>query len=268
MKLIDILVEELHKRGWWPDGAVECYWHRGFDVAHFYDSLRNEVPNPIYIRGASLCGGDSYGVVITREQYEAALAAKNDGLIEWGGGKIPVDNVTVVDIKFRSGVITSGVESGVYYWPRTGRESDIIAYRMHRPQKAEQAKADEETDLNECASQDAAPVWNGEGLPPVGCMCEISCAGDEWQSCKILFASNQLVFVKMKESGIEDAYSIGYVTFRPLRTEAERNRDAAVEQMMKFATIHTAKSLGLDLALRSCYDAIAAGKIPGLKLED
>ena len=94
---------------------------------------------------------------------DAALAAKNDGWIEWGGGRRPVDDVTEVDIKFRTGGIAYGVEAGKYYWPRTGREYDIIAYRLHKIQEAEQDKADDETDLNECIGQDAAQVWNGEG---------------------------------------------------------------------------------------------------------
>lgn len=115
------------------------------------------------------------------------------------------------------------------------------------------------------ASQKQA--WNGEGLPPVGVECECSWAGDEWQPCEMLFTSNQLVVVKLKESGIEDAYNIGDVTFRPLRTEAERKREVAID-----AILSDMRTIPCDLALRDevavIYDAIAAGKIPGVKLED
>ena len=62
-------------------------------------------------------------------------------------------------------------------------------------------------------------------IPPVGFVCERSWAGDEWQSCKILFASNHIVVVKLKESGMEDAYNLGDVTFRPIRSEADKKRD-------------------------------------------
>ena len=75
--------------------------------------------------------------------------------------------------------------------------------------------------------------WDGTGLPPVGCTCESSWAGDEWQLCEILFASNQFVVVKLKESGMEDAYSIGDVIFRPLRTEAER----AIDEMVRLSGV-------------------------------
>ena len=53
-----------------------------------------------------------------------------------------------------------------------------------------------------------------------------------------------------------------------MRSKAERKRDKAIEEMIKIATIYTTKSLGLDLALNSIYNAIAAGEITGVKLED
>lgn len=89
-----------------------------------------------------------------------------------------------------------------------------------------------------------ATGWDGTGLPPVGCTCESSWTGDEWQLCEILFASNQFVVVKLKESGMEDAYSIGDVTFRPLRTEAER----AIDEMVRLSGV----SVG---AAKILYDA-------------
>lgn len=70
------------------------------------------------------------------------------------------------------------------------------------------------------------------------------------------------------EVAIENYGDDSRLKFSPLRTEAERKRDAAIEEMIKIATIHTTKSLSLDLALNSVYNAIAAGKIPGVKLED
>lgn len=78
-----------------------------------------------------------------------------------------------------------------------------------------------------------ATGWDGTGLPPVGCTCESSWAGDEWQLCEILFASKQFVVVKLKESGVEDAYSIDDVTFRPLHTEAER----AIDEMVRLSGV-------------------------------
>lgn len=148
-------------------------------------------------------------------------------------------------------------------WNNDGSPLDIIAYRLHQPQEAVQPKADDEADLNECIGQDSATVWNGEGvIPPVGFVCERSWGGDEWQSCKILFASGQIVVVKLKESGMEDAYNIGDVTFRPtrqIRSEAELKREEAVKAIMLTGWCQS--------AAEEIYDLVAAGKVPGMKLE-
>lgn len=236
--------------------------------------------------------------ISTREQYESALAAKNEGWIEWGGGECPVPCGTIVDVKHRCGAVSENQQA----WPKRHKESDvmvnplsnagqafwrhensvmdIIAYRLHNTNEAEKVRAsawsayagiteaDDESDLNECIGQATWPLWNGEGLvPPVGCVCERSWAGDEWLSCRILFASDQIVVIKLEESGIEDAYNIGDVTFRPIRPEAERRRDDICDKIYGAMTNAKRKDNRSDMA-EEIYDAIAAGKIPGLRLED
>lgn len=143
-------------------------------------------------------------------------------------------------------------------------KNDIIAYRLHQPQKAEQAKAN----LSECIGNCAAPVWNGEGLPPFGCFCEVEdldgmLVYGQGESGEVIAHVENTAVIRM-------SYGLGCFEarfLRPLRTEAERKRDAVVEQMIKIATIYTTKSLSLDLALNSIYNAIAAGEITGVKLE-
>lgn len=237
--------------------------------------------------------GQWQSAIITREQYEAALAAKNEGWIEWDGGECPVPCGTIFDVKHRCGAVSENQQA----WPKRHKEShimvnplsnagqafwrhensvmDIIAYRLHQPKKSEQVRADAwnayagitepdgVADLNECIGQSPVPLWNGEGLPPVGCVCERSWAGDEWLRCEILFMSHQIVVVKLKESGIEDAYHIGDVAFRqvsPERTEAEIKREEAVKAI-------TLTGWCQDFA-EEIYDLVAAGKVPGMKLED
>lgn len=280
MKLIDMLIEETIKNGWsWPECAncitqdsdreiVSAACHP--DDAKFcsYRYGWNLKASRIESFESRILADDYATAIITREQYEAALA-KNDGWIEWGGGECPVQEGVLVEVKYRNEKdyhIKCVNRAGRWSWAHYGTGGDIIAYRLHNPREAAQTEADDEADLNECIGQDAAPVWNGEGLPPVGVECECSWCGDEWQPCKILFASNQIVVVKLKESGMDDAYNIGDVTFRPIRSEAERKRDEAVAQLNNFVAMG---KFALDEDLASAvYDAIAAGKIPGVKLED
>lgn len=278
MKLIDILVSSGDGMSLFglrtkylamdPDGRVY-----GYTEMPTPGIIGWSVPDNLYSTDGRGClikidrddvDGQWQSAIITREQYEAALSAKNEGWIEWGGGLIPVDVRSIVDVKFNNGNIHTNQLAGGYSWEHEWADSNIIAYRLHQPKEAEQAKADNEADLNECISQDAAPVWNGEGVTPqAGCMCELSWAGDEWQPCKILFISNQLV-VSLKESGIEEAYSISDVIFRPICSEAERKRDESLRVIYEILDAGT--STKQDAA--DIYDAIAAGKIPGVKLED
>lgn len=193
MKLIDLLVQELPKRGGWPKGAeyarVTGFGGEKLLVDFLFPEAYNKLSYSIGIIACHLidAGTDVDCHMIRRDSYESALAASQ------------------------------------------------------------------------------MPAWNGEGVPQVGCECECSWAGDEWQPCKILFTSNQFVVVKLKGSDMEDAYNIGDVTFRPLLTEADKRRDAATKAMQRAADDG---NNWIYSEYEIIYDAIAAGKIPGVKLED
>lgn len=274
MKTIDFLVQELPKCGGWPEGATGAGFICGQGELYFWD--KDDCCPSAWILDVWEAIEDTESE-ISRERYEAALAAKNDGWIEWGGGECPVPRGTLIDVKHLDGEIYQNKpamgENNVC-WSHNGSHGDIIAYRLHKPQEAEQAEADGEVGLSEHIGQDATPVWNGEGVtPPVGCVCERSWAGDEWQSCKILFASGQIVVVKLKESGREGAYNIGDVAFRPTRpihSEADRKRDEAAQALCNAGGGNgkVDEKAGYGSCWFDVYDAIAAGKIPGVKLED
>lgn len=292
MKLIDILVEELPKSGGWLRDVKTMTQDRGGNIWGYdcvspclkgglwssesgYNLVRN---SKIEARNLAV---DWATAIITREQYEAALDAKNEGWIEWGGGECPAPTGTLVDVRYRNGEENHHIGAGISFddtgsnpdrnaedWNNDGSPLDIIAYRLHQPQEAEQVKADDEADLNECIGQDSAPVWNGEGLPPVGCVCERSWAGDKWLQCEIIFTGNEIVLVKLATR--EAAYHLSDVRFRPIRSEAERKRDEAV-QALCCAGVGNGKvdeKAGYGSCWFDVYDAIAAGKIPGVKLED
>jgi hypothetical protein len=106
------------------------------------------------------------------------------------------------------------------------------------------------------------PAWNGEGLPPVGCKCEYVGNDTSWGIVKVIgYDEDRVVF---KPSG-EDYYGItpgDKALFRPIRTEADRKRESAIQAMYEVVS----KS-GYDTPEpSSIYDAIAAGKIPGVEI--
>ncbi|MEB8678453.1 hypothetical protein P2G75_05250 [Cronobacter malonaticus] len=176
MKLIDLLVQELPKRGGWPEGPSQYlndFLKRNkltFFVNHHYSYFE-----------------DWDGDQVTREQYEAALTAAQK------------------------------------------------------------------------------PVWDGEGLPPVGCECEISFLDESYRKCKILFMSQRTVLVAYETSNEhednEDAFVPEDVQFRPIQCNRE-------EVTTKLRTCLAGTGAGITEHAASClYDAIAAGKIPHIRIE-
>lgn len=220
MKLVDILVEELPKRGGWPDDSDEMCQSQ-FDCEIYTNSRL--LPD-FYVGERSEDNSIDNGV--TREQYEAALAAKNEGWIEWGGGECPVADFLKVEYQLRGGA--KGSESAkILEWQHEGGRHDIIAYRLHQPQEAEQAKSE----LNDCIEQDAAPVWNGEGLPPVGVECESKqFAQIDWHKFRVVAIENGCVFGFWNDK-VGVCLDSKHWEFRQLRTEAERKREAAIKEL-------------------------------------
>lgn len=211
MKLIDLLVQDaLNGEHKWPEGAKfatqdeDCsvYTYVGepvFDCGEWVDEADN---NPAFFsRVGVIERADDFEIcVITREQYEAALAAAQH------------------------------------------------------------------------------PVWNGDGLPPVGCECELSNVVEFYtHSGSTDFDEGTTVvvggtvnfglgdFVAVKVKGTNCITDINPCFLRPIRSEADKKRDAAIK-----AIIDDMRTIPCDLDLRDevavIYDAIAAGKVPGMKI--
>lgn len=291
MKLIDILVGSGDGMSFFgvhtkylamdPDGRVYGYSEMPSPTA-----LGWGVPDALYATDGRGCliqidrddvDGQWQSAIITREQYEAALAAKNDGWIEWGGGECPVGASEMVDVIFGGGGRMSTNIADCWRWSHSGTDSDIIAYRLHKPQEA--AKADDEAELNECIGQDVAPVWSGEGLPPVGLDVEYKFPKANYRNDfslgKVLAYGNQQVFMEHWSSKNEFIQPLDNIEFRPIRSEADKKREEAIMSIAKAGGAAPFKygekfndgSL-IGAAWYELYDAIAAGEIPGVKLED
>ncbi|AVF34238.1 hypothetical protein [Rahnella sikkimica] len=105
-------------------------------------------------------------------------------------------------------------------------------------------------------------AWDGKGLPPAGCICEYRGNDTSWGEVKIIgHDEGKVVF---KPSG-EDYYGITpshKAEFIPIRSSQDVARDKAVAKMVSILNEGTSTQ---DDA-RDIYDAIASGKIPGVKL--
>lgn len=195
MKLIDLLVKELPKRGGWPDGAIECCRHYGTNSIDFYDETGNWDDDCYLKYGKDFAkdciyeetSGSHLLQSISRSEYESALAA----------------------------------------------------------------------------SQKSA--WNGEGLPPVGCECEYISNGTSWGKVKVIGLDGEKIVIR--PSG-EIYYAItpsNKDVFIPFRTEEEKKRDIVVGAIKELFKCSNDPSVD-DATL--IFNAIAAGKIPGVKLDD
>lgn len=126
MKLIDMLVEE-GLSGWrWPEGYYSVAQDKndtyGGNIYAYINALSlGDYWSEDNYSGFGLLLFNGYEVaedaatsLVTREQYEDALVAKNGGWIEWGGGLIPISTNTFVDVKFNNGDVRLGKVAGEY----------------------------------------------------------------------------------------------------------------------------------------------------------
>lgn len=196
MKLIDLLVKELPKRGGWPEGAVECCRHYGTNSIDFYDETGNW-DDDCYLK---------YGKDFAK-----------DCIYEETSGSHRLQSVS-----------------------RSEYESALAASQK--------------------------PAWNGEGLPPVGCECEVSVdGGRSWCAYRAINEKNGVRLIEI--GNLTEEFQNNNWIFRPLRTEADKKRDAALDAI--YGAIASAKrEHNRSDEADEVYKAIAAGKIPGVKLDD
>ena len=178
--LLAILVEELPKRGGWPEGARFVSQDNDAQLGFTEDGAQT-FDDGIWLNGGDwascpfldVLASDYATAIITLDQYEAALAEKEhplpwdekktdaDGWITWAGGNLPVEHSALVDLKFRDFPDECGHNAGAYYWPHTNSAADIVAYRLHTAQQVEQPTAEQEPASN----TDGWIEWAGGECP-------------------------------------------------------------------------------------------------------
>ncbi|WP_338570548.1 hypothetical protein VRB37_16630 [Erwinia billingiae] len=114
--------------------------------------------------------------------------------------------------------------------------------------------------------------WDGEGLPPVGCECEWLASGDhDWLKIRVLDYNEDEVWL-LPLNGAQ-SFTVGNPDgFRPFRTEEERRRETAAEAIKSLIidfdlAITEQRGAEINIAI-DIVSAIAAGKIPGIRLTD
>ena len=254
MKLIDLLVKKTTEEGWeWPEGAVEAeVFTYECGLVNFWTEEGYAIACGAYAfkaRVLDLCEIES----VSRAQYESAIA-KNEGWIEWGGGECPAEEGALVDVRFRDGDDDMNIEAKNLHWFHKNWSADIIAYRLHKQDINSRANDDRlEQDLNECIGQDVdMPEWNGEGLPPIGCACEMQDSKGAWLPVEIIAKNDGFTFGWSYDYRIV-LFGDKADEFRPLRTEAEKARYLAVNDMVEIFSRNAAT--GTTSALKAIYDA-------------
>lgn len=199
MKLIDLLVRELPKRGGWPAGADCC----------------------------CISGVDPDGVTI-----QFRFIPRNNKFLF-------CPDYDHLDI------------------PYQGDATEFITCEVITKEQYESALAESQK-----------PAWNGEGLPPVWCECEYQYKvhGSEWCKFECVAVDGKAVFGWSNNTPV--ALQSNTNNFSPLRTEAERKRDEAISEIGKASQLISNNKEQIKHIAKHIYDAIAAGKIPGVKLDD
>lgn len=139
------LARIISENGGWRDGE--------FSVMCSDKTVLNSSNKPFYdVKHGWCCAGGFGG-----DRFESAMVAKNwhqtilsraeyfhlypapdaDGWIEWNGGECPVDADCIVSYKMRNAeTFKRGEPASEARWSHNGVATDIIAYRLHKPEQS------------------------------------------------------------------------------------------------------------------------------------
>ena len=97
--------------------------------------------------------------VLSRDEYFHLYPAPDaDGWIEWKGGECPVDGNEIIDIRYPESREEFGAKAKFRRWNHARNKGDIIAYRLHKPEKSLEELCGEVKEENKHEHVEAKPT--------------------------------------------------------------------------------------------------------------
>lgn len=116
-------------------GGIECAWGQG--IAKALQKASDEA--------------DKKEQKLSKSKVD--ITADSEGWIQWGGGEMPVEKGTLIDVKYRNGKVNLHVSAGILFagngtlhdksainWVNSMSDWSIIAYRLHKPNEQKTPK--------------------------------------------------------------------------------------------------------------------------------
>lgn len=147
------LARIISENGGWRDGVEFTAQDKDGLVYHYATKPTIGAGNGVWHHKGCIGEGEFtaetlpnwHQTTLSRAEYFHMYPAPDaDGWIEWEGGECPVDEGTLIDVRYRDGHEQAGCKCGVWgdelyatsYWLNSGGHSNIIAYRLHKPEQA------------------------------------------------------------------------------------------------------------------------------------
>jgi len=269
MKLVDILAQELKE---WPEGAVisvqdgdrTCKFSEAEEVHRKDDDwLRAGNAGFKNIRLPRLAE-DYATAIVTRAQWQAAVEALrsdaptqaaliSDGYLPPLKSALPMPNVIppkqeAIDWpSWATHRVTTGPD-----WDGSPDMKGSIEFAVLRGESYHDHWGGEfdMDDSSWIVLDERANPWNGEGLPPVGTVCELRCKTGGWGEAEIKYQGRAIcVWLWIRRDGntdqVEWAENPERMEFRPILTPeqiAAEERETAINELAE----HIAGYMGRD----------------------
>lgn len=109
--------------------------------------------------------------------------------------------------------------------------------------------------------------WNGEGLPPLGCVCEIAPPiHDAGTKVRVLCHDENAAVCRILEGDrLHSLCQLEVTEIRTVRTEAELRFESAIEALSQ--VVEYRSGCNHKAMARWLYEAISTGKIPHITLK-